>query len=99
MKYSTDGGTATCTEKAVCESCGEEYGEIDVSNHTNLVKTEAKQATYMAVGNIENRYCDGSGWRSNETGHWNTCECGGKLNETAHTFEWVIDKEATRLQA
>ena len=53
------GGTATCTEKAVCDICGEEYGEINASNHTNLVKTEAKAATHMAVGNIEYWYCDG----------------------------------------
>ena len=29
------GGRATCTKKAVCESCGEEYGEVDASNHIN----------------------------------------------------------------
>ena len=34
-------------------------------------------------------------WNSDETSHWNTCECGEKLNEAAHIFEWVIDKEAT----
>lgn len=28
------GGTATCTNKAVCENCGEEYGETDPDNHT-----------------------------------------------------------------
>ncbi len=27
------GGTATCTEKAVCDTCGEEYGDIDPDNH------------------------------------------------------------------
>ena len=32
-------------------------------------------------------------------GHWNTCECGGKLNEAAHTFAWVTDKEATAAEA
>ena len=125
-----DGGTATCTEKAVCDICGEEYGELNASNHTNLVKTEAKAVTHMTEGNIEYWYCDGcdkyfsdkagtqeialadtvipkltehtadgSGWHSDATGHWNTCECGEKLNEAAHTFEWVIDKEATAAEA
>ena len=28
------GGTATCTKKAVCETCGNEYGEINAENHT-----------------------------------------------------------------
>ncbi|MBP1545871.1 MAG: leucine-rich repeat domain-containing protein, partial [Oscillospiraceae bacterium] len=27
------GGTATCTEKAVCTVCGKEYGETDSNNH------------------------------------------------------------------
>ena len=125
-----DGGTATCTEKAVCDICGEEYGEVNAASHTNLVKTEDKAATHMTEGNIEYWYCDGcdkyfsdkagtqeialadtvipkltehtadgSGWHSDETGHWNTCECGEKLNEAAHTFEWVTDKEATATEA
>ena len=125
-----DGGTATCTQKAVCDICGEEYGEVNASNHTNLIKTEAKPATHMTEGNIEYWYCDGcgkyfsdeagtkeialantvipkltehtadgTGWHSDETNHWNTCECGEKLNEAAHTFEWVTDKEATATEA
>ena len=28
------GGTATCTEKAVCTHCGQSYGETDPANHT-----------------------------------------------------------------
>ncbi|MGN0633282.1 MAG: leucine-rich repeat domain-containing protein, partial [Oscillospiraceae bacterium] len=28
------GGTPTCTKKAVCEVCGEEYGNLDPDNHT-----------------------------------------------------------------
>lgn len=120
-----DGGSATCADKAVCGICGEEYGEVNASNHTNLVKTEAKPATHMTAGNKEYWYCngcgkyfsdeagtkeisledtvipkltehtaDGTGWHSDETNHWNTCECGEKLNEAAHTFEWKIDKDA-----
>ncbi|MGN1339801.1 MAG: chitobiase/beta-hexosaminidase C-terminal domain-containing protein, partial [Oscillospiraceae bacterium] len=30
------GGTATCTSKAVCEVCGQEYGTVDSNNHTNV---------------------------------------------------------------
>lgn len=55
---SHSGGTATCTDRAVCDICGEEYGEINASNHTNLVKTEAKDATCTEDGNIEYWYCE-----------------------------------------
>ena len=53
------GGTATCTEKAVCEVCGKAYGELDPKNHTDLKHIPAKAATEDAEGNIEYWYCGG----------------------------------------
>ena len=55
------GGTATCTEKAVCEVCGEAYGEPDANNHTDLKHFPAKAATEAAEGNIEYWHCEGCG--------------------------------------
>ena len=55
------GGTATCTEKAVCEVCGKAYGELDPNNHTDLKHSPAKAATEDAEGNIEYWYCSGCG--------------------------------------
>lgn len=53
------GGTATCTEKAVCEYCGKAYGKTDLNNHTDLKHIDAKAATKTAEGNIEYWYCGG----------------------------------------
>jgi len=53
------GGTATCTERAVCKVCGKAYGEPDPKNHTDLKHNEAKAATEDAEGNIEYWYCSG----------------------------------------
>ena len=55
------GGTATCTDKAVCEACGKAYGEPDPKNHTDLKHIPAKAATEDAEGNIEYWYCEGCG--------------------------------------
>ena len=55
------GGTATCTERAVCEVCGKAYGEPDPKNHTNLQHISAKAATKTAEGNIEYWYCEDCG--------------------------------------
>jgi hypothetical protein len=33
-------------------------------------------------------------WSYNESQHWHECECGEKSDTAAHTFEWVVDKEA-----
>ena len=51
------GGTATCVKKAVCEDCGEAYGEVDGGNHEALVRVPAKAAAEDAEGNSEYWYC------------------------------------------
>ena len=53
------GGKATCAEKAVCEVCGKDYGELDLKNHANLKHIDAKAATEDAEGNIEYWHCGG----------------------------------------
>lgn len=55
------GGKATCSHKAVCEVCGEGYGDLDASNHTALRCVFAKAATADAEGNIEYWICDDCG--------------------------------------
>ena len=55
------GGTATCTERAVCEICGKAYGEPDPKNHTDLQHIPAKAATKTTTGNIEYWYCENCG--------------------------------------
>ena len=55
------GGEATCVKKAVCEECGEAYGDVDSGNHENLVRVPAVEATKDADGNIEYWYCDACG--------------------------------------
>ena len=53
------GGNATCTEKAICEVCGKDYGELDPNNHADLKHISAKAATDDAEGNIEYWHCGG----------------------------------------
>ncbi|MDD6102560.1 MAG: sortase B protein-sorting domain-containing protein, partial [Clostridiales bacterium] len=50
------GGTATCISKAVCDTCGEEYGELDSANHA-LESIPAKAATVTETGNKEYWHC------------------------------------------
>ena len=41
----------------------------------------------------------GSEWKTDENNHWHECTvCNDKLDEEAHDFEWVIDKEATKTE-
>ena len=52
------GGTATCDKKAVCDVCGNEYGELVA--HT-LTKVEAVAATETEAGNVEYYKCEACG--------------------------------------
>ena len=49
------GGTATCIAKAVCTTCGAEYGEVAPDNH-DIVNHDAKAPT-----------CTEAGWKAYET--------------------------------
>ena len=55
------GGEATCVDRAVCDDCGHEYGEVDPSSHASLTHVEAKEATTSAEGNTEYWYCAACG--------------------------------------
>ncbi|MGE9939451.1 MBG domain-containing protein [Collinsella sp. SGI.180] len=38
---------------------------------------------------------DGSGWKHDDTEHWNTCTCGKEdVGRAEHDFEWVVDQAA-----
>lgn len=34
-------------------------------------------------------------WHYDDNGHYHVCECGDILDRAAHSYKWVIDKEAT----
>ena len=48
--------------------------------------------TYKSIPHIHNH---GADWKSDADNHWHECPCGDKKDTAAHTFKWVIDKEAT----
>lgn len=51
------GGQATCTKKAVCEECREEYGEIDPTCHLNLQRQGFKEPTQEETGYTGDLVC------------------------------------------
>lgn len=48
--------------------------------------------TYKSIPHIHNH---GTAWKSDADNHWHECPCGDRKDTAAHTFKWVIDKEAT----
>ena len=76
----------------------------------NVTLADATKATttFTMPGNdvkIEATYKDappshthsyGTDWKYDDTNHWHECECGDKADTAAHSFQWVIDKAATK---
>lgn len=67
----------------VCADCG---GYFSDANGANMI---------TALDVVIAKTADRTGWHSDADNHWNTCECGEKINQSGHSFTWVIDKEAT----
>ena len=59
---------------------------------TNDVKLEA---TYKDAS-PSHTHSYGTDWKYDDTNHWHECECGDKADTAAHSFQWVIDKAATK---
>lgn len=77
-------------------------GGVTLANETSAT------TTFIMPGNdvkIEATYKDaspshthsyGTEWKYDGTNHWHECECGDKADTAAHSFQWVIDKAATK---
>lgn len=74
-----------------CDGCGKCYSDEAATQEIALTDT--------VIPKIAEHTADNTGWHSGENGHWQTCLCGEKLNEAAHTFAWIIDREATETEA
>jgi len=64
------GGEATCTQKAVCDTCNSEYGEINADNHTGTEKWTQTATTH------EKKYdCCGKVTIAQENHNWKDGAC------------------------
>ena len=48
---------------------------------------------------IIHEHAFGTEWVSDAAYHWHVCDCGEISDYAAHTFKWVIDKDATATEA
>ena len=51
--------------------------------------------TYKATGSTHT-HSYGTDWKYDDTNHWHECQCGDRADTAAHSFQWVIDKAATK---
>lgn len=101
-KAAHSGGKATCTAKAICEVCGQPYGEIGDHEWGEWQQTKAPTCTEKGT---ETRVCKnnpehtetrdvekaahdvGTNWLHDEINHWKECTvCHTKSDIAAHDF-------------
>ena len=94
------GGTADCQHKAVCDVCGQPYGELDASNHTGGIRwaqtTETHQAFYLCCGAAagaeanhswnDESVCTECGYGCAHTGGTATCTTLAVCDICGHTY-------------
>lgn len=88
------GGTATCQDKAICEDCGEEYGDLAGHNHATAWSSDATHHWHAC----QTEGCtDKSGYAEHSFGNWvanpenpnqhmKTCADCGHIEYENHTF-------------
>lgn len=94
------GGTADCQHKAVCDVCGQPYGEINASNHTGGIRwvqtAETHQAFYLCCGAAagaeanhswnDESVCTECGYGCAHTGGTATCTALAMCDICGHTY-------------
>ncbi len=64
-----------------------------------FVLSDVEENTAITVEGVRKHEAVNDKWLSNDNTHWHECTCGEKIDETAHAFDWVIDKAPTATEA
>ncbi len=76
----------TCTAKGT-ESHAATFKEKWAAAQTITVEIAPKAHSFSTV------------WKNNAQEHWHECSCGAKGDVAAHSWKWVVDKDATATAA
>ena len=85
-------------------SCSHNYSEWVVTKPATETEAGRKERSCTLCWNKEEEIIPslshthefGTTWESDETTHWNVCECGEHGNTAAHTFgDWTVTKESS----
>ena len=74
---------------ATATTSGSKHKECTVCGYTMATET------IPATGGGEHTHNYSSDWKSDSINHWKECSCGDKDDVAAHSFKWVVDKDAT----
>ena len=88
--------TADISPDATLKINGQEvnYTRIGDDGDTQSFWVETELTMIPTAASHTHSY--GTAWKYDDTNHWHECECGDKADTAAHSFQWVIDKAATK---
>ena len=69
--------------------------KVEVLSNTLEVIMDADKTVIVTYKSIPHIHNHGADWKSDADNHWHECPCGDRKDTAAHSFKWVIDKEAT----
>lgn len=69
--------------------------KAEALSNTLEVIMDADKTVIVTYKSIPHTHSYGADWKSDADNHWHECPCGDKKDTAAHSFKWVIDKEAT----
>ena len=69
--------------------------KAEVLSNTLEVIMDADKTVIVTYKSIPHTHIYGADWKSDADNHWHECPCGERKDTAAHSFKWVIDKEAT----
>lgn len=69
--------------------------KAEVLSNTLEVIMDADKTVIVTYKSIPHTHSYGADWKSDADNHWHECPCGDRKDRAAHSFKWVIDKEAT----
>lgn len=98
----TNAGTQVAVnfqENVTVASNVKDFVAVAVADGANAAKVENPENAGLDTdenGNLViHNHNFGTAWVSDGTSHWHECDCGEKQDVAQHTFQWVVDKEAT----
>ena len=79
----------------IVDTAATETAEGAKQKECTVCKKVLETATIPATGSTHT-HSYGTDWKYDDTNHWHECECRDKADTAAHSFQWVIDKAATK---
>lgn len=70
-------------------------GAVALNDRGEFTVQDVEGDVNVTVEGVRKHEAVSDKWISDDNTHWHECTCGGKIDEAAHTFTWVVDTPPT----